>query len=86
MQQLRAQPLSLADLPAGTTARIVEVRGGRELMRKLLGLGLRIGSEVRIEHRRGRGIVVSAGATRIALGGGIVEKLLVEPLPVGDAG
>jgi ferrous iron transport protein A len=80
MQQPLHQPLPLADLAPGVSGRIVAINGGRELSRKLLGLGLRVGSEVRIEHRRGRGLVVSAGATRIALGGGIVEKLLVQPL------
>ncbi|MBB1125873.1 FeoA domain-containing protein [Thiospirillum jenense] len=71
---------SLTELPLGTTARIVRIAGGRDLNRRLLGLGLHIGSEIRIEHRRGRGFVVAAGETRIALGGGIVEKLLVTPL------
>jgi ferrous iron transport protein A len=81
-----AQSQSLADLTPGASGRIVAINGGRELSRRLLGLGLRVGSEVRVEHRRGRGLVVSAGATRIALGGGIVEKLLVVPLATGMAG
>jgi ferrous iron transport protein A len=65
----------------GSRARIVEIRGGRELVRKLLALGLRIGSEIRVDHHRGRGLVVSAGTTRVALGGGVVEKLVAVPLP-----
>jgi len=81
MQQSIHDPKPLADLSPGRRGRVVAINGGRELSRKLLGLGLRIGSEVRVEHRRGRGLVVSAGETRIALGGGIVEKLLVQPLP-----
>ena len=60
--------------------------GGRELVRKLLALGLRIGSEIRVEHHRGRGLVVSAGAARVALVGGIVEKLMVVPLDGGGNG
>jgi ferrous iron transport protein A len=84
MQQPAFEALSLALLPVGTLARVVEIRGGRELVRKLLALGIRIGSEVRVEHHRGRGLVVSAGATRVALGGGIVEKLMVVPLAAAD--
>jgi ferrous iron transport protein A len=80
MQQSAFTPHSLAMLPAGSRARIVEIHGGRELVRKLLALGLRIGSEIRVEHHRGRGLVVSAGAARVALGGGIVEKVMVVPL------
>ncbi|MCF7985801.1 MAG: ferrous iron transport protein A [Thiohalocapsa sp.] len=91
MQQSVLQPRSLGTFPVGTKARIVQIDGGRELSRKLLGLGLRVGSEIRIEHHRGRGLVVSAGAARVALGGGIVEKVLVMPLsmpggPVAGSG
>lgn len=82
MQQPVFTSRSLATLPVGSRARIVEIYGGRDLVRKLLALGLRIGSEIQVEHHRGRGLVVSAGAARVALGGGIVEKLIVVPLGV----
>lgn len=75
--------MPLIDLPVGSLARIAEIRGGRQLTRRLQGLGLRVGSEVAVLHQRGRGLVVSAGGTRVALGGGIVEKLLVEPVADG---
>jgi len=73
-------PVSLLDLPIGTPVRIAEIRGGRKLVRRLLGLGLRVGTEVAVLHHRGRGVVLSTGDARVALGGGVVEKLLVEPL------
>ncbi|ESQ15925.1 MAG: ferrous iron transport protein A [Thiohalocapsa sp. PB-PSB1] len=79
------KPVPLSVLPVGARARIVQIHGGRGLVRKLLALGLRIGSEVRLEHHRGRGLVVSSGAARVALGGGIVEKLFVQPLVDVDA-
>jgi ferrous iron transport protein A len=78
--------MCLFDLPVGASARIAEIRGGRQLTRRLLGLGLRVGSEVAVLHHRGHGVVLSAGGTRVALGGGIVEKLLVEPLDPGQTG
>jgi ferrous iron transport protein B len=83
MQQSVFKPTPLGLLPTGTQARIVEIHGGREMIRKLLALGLRVGSDIRVEHHRGRGLVVSSGAARVALGGGIVEKLLVVPLDSG---
>ena len=46
-----------------------------------MGLGLRVGSEVDVLHHRGRGVVVASSGNRIALGGGVAEKLLIEPLP-----
>ena len=74
----------LSDLALGARGRIAEIRGGRQLAHRLQGLGLRIGSEVEMLHRRGRGVVVSVGATRVALGVGVVEKLYVVPLaPTG---
>jgi ferrous iron transport protein A len=79
MQQSVQCALSLHALPLGATARLVEIRGGRQLQRRLTALGLRVGGELRVEHRRGRGLVVSAGASRVALGGGVVEKLMVVP-------
>ncbi len=86
MQQSAFESLPLGLLSVGTPARVVEIRGGRELVRKLLALGIRIGSVVQIEHHRGRGLVVSAGATRVALGGGIVATLMVIPLAAPDLG
>jgi ferrous iron transport protein A len=77
--------MPLIDLPIGAPARIAEIRGGRKLTRRLLSLGLRVGSEVAVLHHRGRGVVLSTGETRVALGGGVVEKLLVEPLTAGEA-
>ena len=86
MASAGSNSVSLVDLPLGASARISKIRGGRKLARRLLGLGLRVGSEVAVLHQRGRGVVLSTGDTRIALGGGVVEKLLVEPLGAGGAG
>ena len=81
MESAQLPLIPLAGLSLGTPARIVEIRGGRQLSRRLLALGLRVGSEVLVLHHRGGGLVVSQGDTRVALGGGIVDKLWVEPLP-----
>jgi ferrous iron transport protein A len=81
MDQHAAPPLTLDRLPTGGRARISLIAGGRNLHRRLLGLGLRVGSEVTILHHRGRGVVIAAAGNRIALGGGVAEKLLIVPLP-----
>lgn len=80
MDQPVSRPLTLAQLAVGASALITEIKGGRELHRKLSGLGIRVGTRVCVEHRRGTGLVVSAGSTRIALGGGIVDKLCIDRL------
>jgi ferrous iron transport protein A len=73
--------IRLSHLPVGGQAIIREIQGGQILMRRLLSLGLRIGSQVEVLHHRGRGVVAASAGNRIALGGGIAEKLLVEPFP-----
>ena len=78
--------MPLFDLPIGATARIAEIQGGRRLARRLLGLGLRVGSEIEVLHHRGRSVVLSTGGTRVALGGGVAEKLAVVPLTTGGEG
>ncbi len=71
---------AIGGLPLGTWVRITAMRGGRDMARRLLGLGLRVGSEVEILHRRNGGVVVSTGENRIALGAGVAERVLAEPI------
>ena len=75
--------ISLALLPVGGHARIEKVEGGRLLTRRLLSLGLRVGCEVDVVQHRGRGVVVASQGTRVALGAGVADKLLVLPLVAG---
>ena len=81
MDQAATPQLSLDSAPIGSRCRIVGVQGGHNLHRRLMALGLRVGSEVEILHHRGRGVVVASAGNRIALGGGVCEKLLITPLP-----
>lgn len=81
--------VSLADLSQGSPARLTEIRGGHQLVRRMLALGLRLGSPITVVQRRGQGLVVASGGTRIAIGAGIADKLWVEPAsgqPSPDAG
>lgn len=71
----------LARLPLGGRAAIRQVLGGRQLIHRLLSLGLRVGTEIELTQRRGGGVVVATEGTRVALGAGVAEKLLVERLP-----
>ncbi|MEA1048729.1 FeoA family protein [Lamprobacter modestohalophilus] len=85
MDQPVSTPLTLTQLPVGSSAVITQILGGQELHRKLRGFGIRLGTPVRIAHRRGSGLVVSVGNTRVALGGGIVEKLLITPIHTDES-
>lgn len=71
----------MTEIPVGQRVRLVRIDGGRELTRRLLALGLGMNQEIEVLQHRGRGVVVARGGNRIALGGGIAEKLMAELLP-----
>ncbi len=70
--------MPLAFLPEGSSATIVGIRGGRRLVRRLTGLGLTPGTQVRA-LRSGYGpILIEVRGTRLALGKGVAMKVFVE--------
>jgi len=72
--------LPLASIPPGQRVRITGYRGGRMLRARLLAMGLNLGQEVDIlQNNRGL-IIVGVNGGRVALGRGISQKILTEPL------
>lgn len=71
---------SLAQLPIGVFARITEIKGDRTLARRLLSLGLRVGSEISVVQHRNRGVVVACAGSRVALGESVAEMLVTQPV------
>jgi ferrous iron transport protein A len=71
---------TLSEILVGQKVRLVAVDGGRQLVRRLLSLGLAVGAEVEVLHHRGRGVVVARAGNRVALGRGVAEKLHAEVL------
>ena len=70
----------LAEFPAGRRVRITGHRGGRMLRARLLAMGLNLGREVEvIQNNRGL-IIVGVNGGRVALGRGISQKVLAEPV------
>jgi ferrous iron transport protein A len=63
----------------GARVRVVALRGGEVLARRMTEMGLNVGSELTVRQRQGGGgLVVSRGETRFALGGGMAHKVMVE--------
>ena len=71
-------PASLLSLKKGSKARIVGISDGAKISRLMLSHGLRVGSIINILHQRKRGVVICSGATRIALGPDMANKLQVQ--------
>jgi len=72
--------LTLSDTPVGKKVRLVEVIGGRQMVRRLMSLGLSLGAEIEVLHQRGSGVVVAREGNRVALGKGIAENVFAEAL------
>ena len=72
--------INLKQAPSGARVKLVSIRGGRTMVRRLLALGLSVGNELDVLHHRGHGIVVARDGNRVALGGGVAERLMAEIL------
>jgi ferrous iron transport protein A len=74
--------IPLVSLPPGGRGRVVGiVGGGMNLRMRLLQMGLTPGTIVEVVDNRGRGpVLVRVRGVVIALGRGVAEKIIVEPL------
>ncbi|MFW5986570.1 MAG: FeoA family protein [Halanaerobiales bacterium] len=70
--------MPLAFLSPGERARVKEIRGGITARKKLTDLGLIKDTEIKVLQNSRGPIIVSAGESRVALGFGMAQKVLVE--------
>ena len=61
----------------GERVRVFMLRGGHGLEMRLISLGLSVGSELTVSQRQGGNLVVIRGETRLALGAGLAQKIMV---------
>ncbi len=71
---------SLSQVAPGQRVRLVSIQGDRVLTRRLLALGLSVGNEVEVLHRRNGDVVVGKEGNRLALGHNIADRVLIEEL------
>lgn len=76
-----ASSMQLDQLSIGERAKIINIDGGRNMIRRLLALGLTVGTEIDVVQRRGRAVVVGKSGNRVAIGESISQRLQVQPLP-----
>ncbi len=75
----RPARFSLDQVAAGEKVRVVEIGGGRAMRQRLTSMGLSIGSVVRRQNTNRFGpVIVSVGTTRLAIGRGMAERVIVE--------
>mgnify|MGYP001816900311 FL=1 len=70
---------NLSTVRKGEEARIRKMRGGHGFLSRLASLGFTPGTHLRVVQNYGHGpIIVSVRDTRVALGRGEAEKILIE--------
>ena len=71
--------MPLAMLSENEEAKVVEVRGGRGLVRRLSELGFTPGAKVKILFSNSPGpVVIDVRGSRIALGRGLLMRIIVD--------
>jgi len=72
--------ITLSQLKAGRSGKVVEVRGGHGPLRRLSAMGIRPGSKVtKLSSMLMRGpVTVQSGRTQLAIGFGMANKIIVE--------
>jgi len=75
-----ANRVSLAQMQAGQTGKIVRIDGGHGMVRKLDALGIRVGKKItKISAQWMKGpVLLQQDNTQAALGFGMASKVLVE--------
>ncbi len=88
MSEERVVPL--ADLAVGRHGTVVALHGGRRFQTRIVSMGLHPGSEVEVvQGGNGKGgpVIVAIGSTRLAIGKGMSDRIMVatDPLPGSPA-
>jgi len=71
--------MPLTMINEGRTVILHEILGGMGIRRRLTDMGLRPGSHIRVVSNSGRGpFVIGVGSTRLMIGRGMAQKIMVE--------
>ena len=72
----RRRPLSTAR--EGEEVNIIRIEGGRRVSRRLMEMGLSSSSRIKVVQNSGGPVIIVCKRTRMALGRGVSQKILVE--------
>jgi len=75
----------LNQMPVGSRGTVVHISGGKAMLRKLMSLGIKTGSDIEMLHHRGKGVVVLSMGTRIAVGESISQHIEVRPEQISQS-
>jgi len=72
--------IPLALLSPGSEGTVSHINAGRGLWSKLFGMGIGVGSRIKVLANDYRGIIILVGNMKFALGRGMAMKIFVKPL------
>ena len=75
---VHTRPLSAAR--RGDRVRLIAINAGHRLSRRLAELGLTPGVVMQVVHKNGGPMLIAVRGTRLALGRGVTDKILVEEM------
>ncbi len=75
----QGQNLPLSMVSPGEKVKIIEFNGGGQLRKRLSDMGISIGQEIEVLNRGGP-LIVSVKGSRVALGKGLAQKVMVRPV------
>ena len=76
---MTGQILPLFLIPPGKEVILISIAGGRGLRARLIDMGLNIGTKLKILHSHRPGpCIILVGGTRLILGHGMAQKILVK--------
>jgi len=76
----RREILPLWRAPMGVPLRIESIQADKATEKRLLSMGMPLGTLVEILHRRGGAVVLAVGGSRLAVGADMACRILVEPI------
>ncbi|RMG31225.1 MAG: ferrous iron transport protein A [Gammaproteobacteria bacterium] len=74
------EPVPLWRAPSGVPLRVEAIQADKATEKRLLSMGVPLGTVVEIVHRRGGAVVLAVGGARLAVGHDMARRILVEPL------
>jgi ferrous iron transport protein A len=70
--------MRLIDIPAGKSARVIDVTGGMGMKNRLAAIGIYPGATVKVVKSPPGPMIIEVSGTRLALGKGMAARIKVE--------
>jgi len=83
-RHINSELTMLNKMQTGSHSTVSNITGGKDMLRKLMSLGIKTGSEVELLHHRGKGVVVRSNGTRIAIGESIAQHIEVSETAINS--